>query len=427
MFGWRKKSEGFDWHTYVRTTIKVRREARRDRIDAARQAALDKAHAAGQAVAAGGKAAGAAAVHGAAAGAVHSAKGLSWFWHNLVRAFGVAFGPLGEWLMQATARVAKQLKFWDFAGPLALIGGIALVSGLYRWRTIGWNAETGIPIGIGILLMALTLPSVLSRSGTKLPQSLKLSKLWPAINQKMALATLAVAAVCIGALAFTRSGLPTSRGLGSLANLNFLPGGAPPIEGRAVVLSGDTIRLNGKLLRLSGIEAPDKQQSCMKPGKRRWRCGEAAITALEKVTRSKTLKCVPSGGPDASSRTAATCTADGKDIATDLVRGGHVFSAASFIGGYSSDESAAKSSKAGIWNGESERPSEYRNKAWDLAKKSSPDGCPIKGSVTSTGKIYVLPWANGYTRTTVRTNKGERWFCSEADATSAGFKMAERS
>jgi endonuclease YncB( thermonuclease family) len=426
MFGWRKKSEGFDWHTYVRTTIKVRREVRRDRIDAARQAALDKAHAAGQAVAAGGKAAGAAAVQGAAAGAVHGVKGLSWFWQSLVRAFSAAFGPLGEWLMQATARVAKQLKIWDFAGPIGLIGGIALASGLYRWRAIGWNAETAIPVGLGLLMVLATVPALLARGGIKLPKTLKLAKTWPALSQKAVMAGIAVVALGAGALAYTRSGLPTAASLGSIAHLKFLPGAAAPIEGRAVVQAGDTLRVNGKLYRLAGVEAPDKQQSCMKPGKRRWRCGESAVAALEKATRGKTLKCSPSGGPDASGHTSATCTADGRDIATELVRSGHIFSTASFVGGYSSDESAAKAAKAGIWNGEAERPSEYRTKAWDTAKKASPDGCPIKGSVTSSGKVYVLPWVNGYNRTTIKANKGERWFCSESDAVAAGFKVAER-
>jgi endonuclease YncB( thermonuclease family) len=421
MFGWRKKSEGFDWHTYVRTTIKVRREVRRDRIDAARQAALDKAHAAGQAVAAGGKAAGAAAVQGAAAGAVHSAKGVSWFWHNLVRAFGAAFGPLGDWLMQATARVSKQIKLWDFAGPLGLIGGVAFASGVYRWSTTGWSAETAIPVGIGAGLMLLAVPALLTRGGIKLPKILP-----PSIKPHFVVAGVAALAIGAGAIAYARAGLPAGKGFGSLASLNLLTGGSPPIEGRAIVVSGDTLRLNGKLLRLAGIEAPDKQQSCMKPGNRRWRCGEAAVTALEKVTRSKTLKCTGSGAPDAAGRTNATCTADGKDIAADLVRAGHVFSTTSFVGGYSSDESVAKAAKAGVWNGASERPAAYRSKAWDAAKSASPDGCPIKGSVTSNGKVYVLPWATGYTRTTVRAPKGERWFCSEADAIAAGFKLADK-
>jgi len=62
MFGWRKKPEDFEWHRYIRTTIKVRRENRRRRIEDAKYAAAEQVHAAGAALAAGSKAAGAAAM-----------------------------------------------------------------------------------------------------------------------------------------------------------------------------------------------------------------------------------------------------------------------------------------------------------------------------------------------------------------------------
>jgi len=66
MFGWRKKPEDFEWHRYIRTTIKVRRENRRRRIEDAKYAAAEQVHAAGAALAAGSKAAGAAAMDGPA-------------------------------------------------------------------------------------------------------------------------------------------------------------------------------------------------------------------------------------------------------------------------------------------------------------------------------------------------------------------------
>ena len=40
MFGWRKRSEGFEWKEYVRTTVLVRRADRQRRMDDARLAAL---------------------------------------------------------------------------------------------------------------------------------------------------------------------------------------------------------------------------------------------------------------------------------------------------------------------------------------------------------------------------------------------------
>jgi endonuclease YncB( thermonuclease family) len=419
MFGWRKKNDGFDWHAYVRTTIKVRREARRERIDAARQAALEKAHAAGQAVADGGKAAGKAAVLGAHQGAVQGVKGVSWFWTNITRAFRVAFGPLGEWLMAKTSNAVSKLKVWEFAGPVALIGVIALASGGYRWTTNGFTTETLVPLGIGLALLILSIPALFGGSVFKLPKSIA--------RPKLALAAAGVVALGAGAYAVQRAGGPAVPSLGSLSKITLLPATTPPVEGRASVVSADTLRVNNTAYRLSGIEAPDKNQSCTKPGNRRWRCGEAALSALEKTAKGKTVKCSPSGSADASGRITATCTLDGKDIAADLVRAGHVFSASSVFGGYASQEAEAKRANAGIWNGESERPQAYRSKLWDDAKKSAPDGCPIKAVSSGSGKVYFVPWASDYKSTNVRTSKGERWFCSETDATAAGYKAAERS
>src|SRR5262245_3487933 len=70
MFAWRKKSDGgFEWHEYIRTTVKLRRAARRQRVRDAGRAAGQQMHAAGAALVAGSRAAGGAARQGALAGA----------------------------------------------------------------------------------------------------------------------------------------------------------------------------------------------------------------------------------------------------------------------------------------------------------------------------------------------------------------------
>jgi endonuclease YncB( thermonuclease family) len=424
MFGWRKKSDGFDWHGYVRTTIKVRREARRERIDAARQAALEKAHAAGHAVVDGGKAAGRAAAKGVQVGAVEgfkgSVKGLGWFWHNLARAFRVAFGPLGEWLMASTARSAKKLETWDIAGPVALVGVIAIASGWFRWSQAGLTAETGIPLGLGAVLLLLAAPALLARGGFKRSASLT--------GRSVKFAALGAAVAVVGAFGYSamRPGTTALPSLGSLASFKLSPTGTPPVEGRASVVAGDTLRVNGNLYRLSGIDAPERNQTCSGGEKNKWRCGDAAQSALTNLARSKTVACKPSGSADVTGRTTAACSVDGKDIAGELVRGGHVFSASSMFGGYSSLEAEAKAAKRGLWKGDAERPQVWRDKLWADAKKSSPDGCPIKAVSNGSSKVYVLPWAADYKKTTVRTSKGERWFCSEGDAAAAGYRAADR-
>ncbi len=54
--------------------------------------------------------------------------------------------------------------------------------------------------------------------------------------------------------------------------------------------------------------------------------------------------------------------------------------------------------------------------------------CNIKGniSVENGEKIFHIPGQEFYDETSIRPWRGERWFCSEADAYSAGWRMALR-
>ena len=56
--------------------------------------------------------------------------------------------------------------------------------------------------------------------------------------------------------------------------------------------------------------------------------------------------------------------------------------------------------------------------------EAAPAGCLIKGNISSHGKIYHLPGSAGYARTKIDPAKGERWFCSEAEARAAGWRAA---
>ncbi|WP_320188866.1 hypothetical protein RMS29_014855 [Agrobacterium rosae] len=54
--------------------------------------------------------------------------------------------------------------------------------------------------------------------------------------------------------------------------------------------------------------------------------------------------------------------------------------------------------------------------------------CTIKGnvSINSRERIFHVPGQLDYNYTTIRTEYGERWFCSEADARAAGWRKAGR-
>jgi endonuclease YncB( thermonuclease family) len=411
MFGWRKKNDGFDWQAYVRTTIKLRREARRERIDAARQAALNHAHAAGEALAAGSKMVGAAALDGAHKGASGGARGVAWLGRKMLDGLNASGGVLGGAVDRVGGRMQTTLGGWAGAGPAALVGVIALASGGYQVATTGFEATSAIPLGLGALLLLLAAPSFMMRVGLETGRGMMAG----------------VATILVIATGWTawRYGAPAAS-LASLPNVGaLLPVAVKPVEGRATALGGDVLRLQGQVFTLSGIEAPDRSQACVQGRNRRWKCGERAVSALETALRSGPVACTPRGAADAAGRLAATCTLAGEDLAARLVREGHVFAAAMTFGGYGVQESEARMKKAGLWSGNPERPAAYRARLWETAKKTSPEGCPIKGTVQAGIRIFVQPWDSGYRRASVRANRGERWFCSEADAIAAGFRAVQ--
>lgn len=61
------------------------------------------------------------------------------------------------------------------------------------------------------------------------------------------------------------------------------------------------------------------------------------------------------------------------------------------------------------------------------ALPSSSQSCDIKGNVSvNTGeRIYHVPGQEFYDATVIRTEYGERWFCSETEARAAGWRRAK--
>lgn len=48
-------------------------------------------------------------------------------------------------------------------------------------------------------------------------------------------------------------------------------------------------------------------------------------------------------------------------------------------------------------------------------------GCAIKGALTTTGPVYLLPDSAAYEEITLDPSAGDRWFCTAEEAEAAGF------
>ena len=91
------------------------------------------------------------------------------------------------------------------------------------------------------------------------------------------------------------------------------------------------------------------------------------------------------------------------------------------------EEIEAKKKKVGIWSGTFIEPWKWRKGTRLSSEKILIRvGCPIKGNISSGGeKIYHVPGGQYYAGTKITETKGEKWFCSEKEALSLGWRKSK--
>ena len=96
------------------------------------------------------------------------------------------------------------------------------------------------------------------------------------------------------------------------------------ITGRASVIDGDTVEINGKRIRFDGIDAPEAAQHCSDQKNMPVRCGARSAEALAAyLAKSQPTRCSIIG-TDQYGRFIGTCKRqDGRDISEWMVRSGH--------------------------------------------------------------------------------------------------------
>ena len=195
------------------------------------------------------------------------------------------------------------------------------------------------------------------------------------------------------------------------------------IAGRASVIDGDSIEVAGQEIRLHGIDAPEFKQTCVASGKS-WRCGRQAAHALARKVSGREVVCAQRDR-DRYGRVVAVCRRAGEDLNAWLVAEGWALAYRRHSRAYIGEEAAARAARRGIWRGEFVPPWEWRHKQSPRVTGKKRAECRIKGNINSKGKrIYHVPGDNYYQRTRIDVEKGERWFCSEAQARAAGWRRA---
>lgn len=199
----------------------------------------------------------------------------------------------------------------------------------------------------------------------------------------------------------------------------------PVIEGTARITDGDTLSIGPIVIRLNGIDAPEAGQSCSDKRGKNWACGTGATNRLAELVGKGPIQC-RALDRDAYGRVIGQCFSGAVDLGAALVSEGLAWSFVRYSDAYSEQEAAARAADVGIWSGVNETPWDYRDNGWERAAAEAPrPGCPIKGNISQAGeRIYHTPWSPHYRRTRINEDKGERWFCDEAEAVAAGWRAA---
>ena len=208
------------------------------------------------------------------------------------------------------------------------------------------------------------------------------------------------------------------------------------LSGRARVIDGDTLEVGGARVRLYGIDAPESAQRC-RSGGRTWSCGREATRALARRIGSRPVSC-KEHDRDRYGRMVAVCWVGHEDVNAWMAARGWAFAYRKYSMSYVVEEAAAKMAKRGIWQGDVVAPWEWRRgerlaggrsaaqpAASRPAAQKERGRCAIKGNISKSGtRIYHVPGGRFYGQTRINTSKGERWFCTEAEARAAGWRRS---
>lgn len=113
------------------------------------------------------------------------------------------------------------------------------------------------------------------------------------------------------------------------------------------VVDGETLALDGQVLRLAGVRAPSRGQVCHDVAGRDYDCGAAAAAALARLIAGRDVTCRIQGR-DGMGRPLGLCRAGGADLNASLVADGFVLAGAG-AAALQSLEAMARDSRRGLW------------------------------------------------------------------------------
>ena len=149
------------------------------------------------------------------------------------------------------------------------------------------------------------------------------------------------------------------------AAVTLLAVSCPPalaeVAGPPSVIDGDTVEVQGRVIRLYGIDAPELGQTC-RIGARAYDCGRIARTALLDLTAGVTVSCklAPASPEDGADGRIGRCSADGYDLSEGMAYTGWALALRRVSERYVAFEDRARAARRGLWKGQFVAPWDWR-------------------------------------------------------------------
>lgn len=124
------------------------------------------------------------------------------------------------------------------------------------------------------------------------------------------------------------------------------------------VVDGETLALRERVVRLSGIAAPARGDTCRRADGADFDCGGAATAVLMRLVDGRQVTC-RIVGRDAFGRGLGQCEANGLDLGRTLVTGGFAVATG---GAMRNAELTARQADRGLWANRGGLPQDWRGR-----------------------------------------------------------------
>ncbi len=194
------------------------------------------------------------------------------------------------------------------------------------------------------------------------------------------------------------------------------------VRGTAAVVDGDTLEIGARQVRLLGIDAAEGAQELPLASGGTDFLGRGAAMMLRALITENAIRCEMSEHRDGRGLALARCYNGAVDLGAEMIASGMAWAVPGEPSPYREAAARAKVQRKGFWRDTSEAPWLFRARRAKEVADEAGSPCTVKGIVDGGRKTLITPWSPWYRDVDVDPARGDRWFCSEAEAVAAGWR-----